>query len=251
MIRILLSGCNGKMGNVISRAVLKRDDCKIVAGIDINNEENDNFAVFDSPERVNVEADVIIDFSNPKAFESLLSFAIDKKLPVVFCTTGFSKDQVKKIKDSSKLIPIFYSRNMSLGINLIIELSKRAMNVLGDNFDVEIIEKHHNQKIDAPSGTALMIADEIAAESKNNLDYVYDRRSYRKSRSKNEIGIHSIRGGTIVGDHEIIFAGHDEIVKISHSAQSKEVFALGSINAAIFICKKPASLYNMSDLLDE
>ena len=140
---------------------------------------------------------------------------------------------------------------MSLGINLIIELSKRAMNVLGDNFDVEIIEKHHNQKIDAPSGTALMIADEIAAESKNNLDYVYDRRSYRKSRSKNEIGIHSIRGGTIVGDHEIIFAGHDEIVKISHSAQSKEVFALGSINAAIFICKKPASLYNMSDLLDE
>ena len=251
MIRILLSGCNGKMGNVISRAVLKRDDCKIVAGIDINNEENDNFAVFDSPERVNVEADVIIDFSNPKAFESLLSFAIDKKLPVVFCKTGFSMDQVKKIKDSSKLIPIFYSRNMSLGINLIIELSKRAMNVLGDNFDVEIIEKHHNQKIDAPSGTALMIADDIAAESKHNLDYVYDRRSYRKSRSKNEIGIHSIRGGTIVGDHEIIFAGHDEIVKISHSAQSKEVFALGSINAAIFICKKPASLYNMSDLLDE
>lgn len=251
MIRIILSGCNGRMGRVIAEAVLNRDDCIIEAGIDINDDDNDNFEVFNSPLAVNRDADVIIDFSNPNAFESLLKFALKKKMPIVFCTTGFSKEQVKKIRDASKIIPIFYSRNMSLGINLIIELSKKAVSVLGKSFDIEILERHHNQKLDAPSGTALMIADEISSVLENNPNYIYDRHSYRKPRNKSEIGIHSVRGGTIVGDHEVIFAGHDELLTITHSAQSKEVFALGSINAAIFLCGKPASLYSMSDLLNK
>ena len=251
MFRIILSGCNGRMGKVIAESVLNRDDCIIEAGIDINDDDNDNFEVFNSPLAVNRDADVIIDFSNPNAFESLLEFALKKKMPVVFCTTGFSKEQVKKIRDASKIIPIFYSRNMSLGINLIIELSKKAASVLGKSFDIEILERHHNQKLDAPSGTALMIADEISSVLESNPHYIYDRHSYRKPRNKSEIGIHSVRGGTIVGDHEVIFAGHDELLTIAHSAQSKEVFALGSINAAIFLCGKPASLYSMSDLLNE
>ena len=251
MVRIILNGCNGKMGKVIAKSVLDRDDCTIEAGIDINSYDNDNFEVFSSPLDVTRDADVIIDFSNPNAVEPLLEFALSRKLPIVFCTTGFSKEQVNKIKDASKVIPIFYSRNMSLGINLIIELSKKAVNVLGGDFDIEILERHHNQKLDAPSGTAFMIADEISSVLENNPHYVYDRHSYRKVRNKNEIGIHSVRGGTIVGDHEVMFAGHDEILRIIHSAQSKEIFALGSINAAIFICGKPASLYSMSDLLNE
>lgn len=251
MVRIILNGCNGKMGKVIAKSVLDRDDCTIEAGIDINSYDNDNFEVFSSPLDVTRDADVIIDFSNPNAFEPLLEFALNRKLPIVFCTTGFSKEQVNKIKDASKVIPIFYSRNMSLGINLIIELSKKAVNVLGGDFDIEILERHHNQKLDAPSGTAFMIADEISSVLGNSPHYVYDRHSYRKVRNKNEIGIHSVRGGTIVGDHEVMFAGHDEILRIIHSAQSKEIFALGSINAAIFICGKPASLYSMSDLLNE
>ena len=251
MVRIILSGCNGRMGKVIANSVLNRDDCVIEAGIDINDADNDNFEVFSSPLDVTRDADVIIDFSNPSAFEPLLEFALKKKMPIVFCTTGFSKEQVNRIKETSKIIPIFYSRNMSLGINLIIELSKKAVSVLGKSFDIEILEKHHNQKLDAPSGTALMIADEISSVLDENPHYVYDRHSYRKPRSKSEIGIHSLRGGTIVGDHEVIFAGHDELLKITHSAQSKEIFALGSINAAIFLCRKPASLYSMSDLLNE
>lgn len=251
MIRIILSGCNGKMGKVIARSVLERSDCKIVAGVDMNTNENDNFEVFKSIMEVKCNADVIIDFSHPNALDLLLNFAIKNKIPIVFCTTGFSDEQISKIKDASNIIPIFYSENMSLGISLLIELCKRAANVLGRDFDIEILEKHHNQKIDAPSGTAVMIANKIASVLGGNSHYVYDRHSYRKPRNKNEIGIHSVRGGTIVGEHEVIFAGQDELLKISHSAQSKEIFALGSINAAIFICKKTASLYDVSDLLNK
>ena len=251
MLRIMLNGCNGKMGKVIAKSVLDRDDCEIVAGVDVNADENDNFEVFKSIMEVKYDADVIIDFSNPNALDLLLNFAIKNKMPIVFCTTGFSSEQINKIKSASNIIPIFYSGNMSLGINLLIELCKRSADVLGRDFDIEILEKHHNQKIDAPSGTAVMIADEITSGLKTNSHYVYDRHSYRKPRNKNEIGIHSVRGGTIVGEHEVIFAGHDEVLKISHLAQSKEIFALGAINAAVFICKKTASLYDMSDLLNK
>ena len=179
----------------------------------------------------------------------LLKFALDKKLPIVIATTGFSEQTVEDIKKAAESIPVFYSGNMSLGINLLIELVKKAENVLGSDFDIEIVEKHHNQKIDAPSGTALMIADAISEEIDTPVQYEYDRHSRRIKRPKNEIGIHSIRGGTIVGEHDVIFAGCDEIITVSHTALSKNIFAVGSLNAARFLFGKSAGIYNMGDLV--
>lgn len=249
MVNIALTGCCGKMGHAIVKAVGERNDCKIVCGIDVFNDNSYDFNVYKGFEEIAENVDVVIDFSNPAALNGLLSFIKANKKPAVICTTGFSKEQVQQIKEASKETAIFYSGNMSLGINLLIEISKQAARVLGDSFDIEIVEKHHNQKIDAPSGTALMIADEISTELNQEPQYVYDRHSYRKKRSKNEIGIHSVRGGTIVGEHEVIFAGHDEVVTISHSAQSKEVFAIGSINAAVFLADQKPGMYDMSALL--
>lgn len=249
MTRIILNGCNGKMGRAIAQAVEGREDCEIVAGIDITPTQNDRFPVFSSIKQVDFAADVVIDFSNPASLESLLAYCKKKTMPVVICTTGFSKGQVADIHSAAKEIPIFFSGNMSLGINLLIELSKKAACVFGESFDIEIVEKHHNQKIDAPSGTALMIADALSNDTAKSTQYVYDRHSYRKARTKNEIGIHSVRGGTIVGEHEVIFAGHDEVFTLSHSAQSKEIFATGAINAAIFINGKIPGIYAMPDLL--
>lgn len=248
MTNIILCGCNGKMGQVITQAVSERDDCKIVCGVDFNT-NSDSYPVYKTFEEIKENADVIIDFSNPALLSGLLSYAKNNKTAAVICTTGFSKEEVAQINEASKDIAIFYSGNMSLGINLIIELSKKAAMVFGDGFDIEIVEKHHNQKIDAPSGTALMIADGIASVMDNEPQYVYDRHTYRKKRSKNEIGIHAVRGGTIVGEHEVIFAGHDEVLSITHQAQSKEVFAIGSINAAVFMNGKESGMYDMSDLL--
>ena len=248
MTRIILSGCNGKMGRVISDIVSKRSDSEIVCGIDINTDSSFNYPVFKSPLECDIDADVIIDFSNPAILSDLLKFSVNKKLPVVLATTGFSEEQVNSLKSASKIIPVFYSRNMSLGINVLIETAKKAAAVL-EGFDIEIVEKHHNQKIDAPSGTALMIADAVSDIIPGTANYMYDRHSQRKKRGENEIGIHAIRGGTIVGEHDIIFAGRDEIVTISHSALSKDVFAVGSVNAALFISKKQNGLYDMSDLL--
>ena len=195
-------------------------------------------------------ADVIIDFSNPAVLDDMLDYAKEHSLPCIICTTGYDEEQKAKIAEASKSVPVFYSGNMSLGINLIIELAKKAASVFGEDFDVEIVEQHHNQKLDAPSGTALMIADAVASV-KPDSEYVYDRHSYRKKRDKREIGIHSVRGGNIVGEHEIIFAGTDEVLKISHSAHSKTVFAVGALNAAVFIVGKKPGMYNMSDLLAE
>ena len=191
----------------------------------------------------------VIDFSNPAVLNGLLAYATEKKIPAVICTTGFSAEQVAQIKSASEKTAIFYSGNMSLGINLLIELAKKATQVFGCAFDVEIVEKHHNQKLDAPSGTALMIADGISEVMQQEPQYVYDRHSYRKKREKNEIGIHAVRGGTIVGEHEVIFAGHDEVLTITHQAQSKEVFAIGSINAAVYLKGKNSGMYDMSDML--
>lgn len=249
MTKIILSGASGQMGCTLSRIISERNDCTVVAGISKNSNGVGNFPIFNFPDEINVGADVIIDFSNPALLDSLLSFAIRKKMPIVICTTGFSDEQINKIKDASKLIPIFFSGNMSIGINLLIELAKKAALALGSNFDIEIIEKHHNKKIDAPSGTALMIADAINSVNGQNLNYVYERHSKREPRSHSEIGIHSIRGGTIVGEHDVIFAGKDEVFTLSHTAQSKGILAVGAINAAIFLLSKPAGLYNMSDLL--
>ena len=248
MVKILLNGCLGKMGQAVEACVNSREDVMIIAGVDIA-EGDRTYPVHTCFVDVAEDADVILDFSNPLVLDDMLSFAVEHKKPVIICTTGFSEAQVQKIKDTASVIPVFYSGNMSLGINMLIELSRMAAKVLSNSFDIEIIEKHHNQKIDAPSGTAIMIADAIAAE-KENAQYVYDRHAYRKKREKSEIGIHSVRGGTIVGEHEVIFAGHDEVVSLKHTAQSKGVFASGAVNAAVFIKDKPAGLYDMSDLLN-
>ena len=249
MIKIILCGCNGRMGKVISRCVSERDDCEIVAGVDMAGVGDGGYPVFPSPLQVPVSGDVIIDFSHPSVLDGLLEFATHHKIPVVISTTGYSEEQVKKIKAASEQIPIFFSGNMSLGINLLIELSKRAAAVLGPDFDIEIVEKHHNNKIDAPSGTALMLANAVKEEMEPPVQFVYDRHTQREKRSKQEIGIHSVRGGTIVGEHDVIFAGHDEVITLSHSAQSREVSAVGSVNAALFLAGRQPGMYQMSDLL--
>lgn len=251
MTRVIISGCNGKMGKVVAECISSRSDCEVVAGIDVMGGAAD-FPLFSSPDENLPEADVLIDFSHPSLLSPLLQLGKKRHMPLVLCTTGYSPNQVQELTDTAKEIPVFYSRNMSLGINLLIELAKKAEQVLGGSFDVEIVEKHHNQKIDAPSGTALMLADEIAAVGANKpYHYMYDRHSQRKKRDADEIGIHSIRGGTIVGEHDVIFAGHHEVITLSHSAQSKEVFASGAVNAAVFLAVQPEGLYDMSDLLKD
>lgn len=247
MIKVLLNGCLGKMGQAVESCVNERDDVMITCGVDIA-EGNKTYPVYRCFVDVEETPDVIIDFSNPLVLDDMLSFAVEKKIPVIICTTGFSEAQVQKIKDTAKEIAVFYSGNMSLGINVLIALSKMAAKVLYNSFDIEVLEKHHNQKLDAPSGTALMIADAISEEI-GDAQYVYDRHAYRKKRVHNEIGIHSVRGGTIVGEHEVIFAGHDEVVSLKHQAQSKGVFAAGAVNAAAYMKDKPAGLYDMSDVL--
>ena len=249
MTKIVICGANGKMGHVIRNIVAADKDCEIVAGIDKNTEAAD-FPVYSDFNSIKEEADVIIDFSNPALLDSLLKYSTDKKIPVVIATTGFDDEQKKQIENASKKCGVFFTYNMSLGINLLATLAKKAVNVLGDGFDIEIIEQHHNQKIDAPSGTALMLADAINEEMDQPMKYEYDRHCKREKRSKNEIGIHSVRGGTIVGEHEIIFAGRDEIITLSHSARSKEIFAVGAVNAAKHMVGKDTGLYSMKDIIE-
>lgn len=250
MTKILLSGANGKMGRVINDCISSRDDVKIVCGVDINNNVYSDFPIYKTPSQYNGKVDVIIDFSHPLALNGILDYAIKNKIPLVAATTGYSDEQIEKIKQASKIIPIFFTFNMSLGVNLLVDLAKKATSVLGDLFDIEIIEKHHNQKIDAPSGTAIMLANAINSSANDKYKYEYDRHSKRQKRDKNEIGIHAVRGGTIVGEHEVIFAGRDEIVSLKHTAMSKDIFAVGSINAAVFIKDKNAGLYDMSDMIN-
>lgn len=247
MVKILLNGCLGKMGQAVEACVNEREGVMITCGVDIA-EGDKTYPVYNCFVDVQEKPDVIIDFSNPLVLDDMLTFALDNQTPVIICTTGFSDAQVQKIKDTANKIPVFYSGNMSLGINVLIALSKMAAKVLYNSFDIEVVEKHHNLKIDAPSGTALMIADAINEEI-GDAQYVYDRHAYRKKRVHNEIGIHSIRGGTIVGEHEVIFAGHDEVVSLKHQAQSKGVFAAGAVNAAVYMKDKPSGLYDMSDVL--
>lgn len=249
MTRIILSGCCGKMGGVIQNIVANRDDATIVAGVDKYNNNMTEFPVYENISDVKEKADVVIDFSNPSLLDSLLEYGKTTKTALVIATTGYDDCQKKKIADASKDCPVFFTYNYSLGINLLATLAKKAAALLGDEFDIEIVEQHHNQKIDAPSGTALMLADAINEELDNRMKYEYDRHSKREKRTKNEIGMHSIRGGTIVGEHEIIFAGRDEIITLSHSARSKEVFAVGAVNAAVFMAGKEAGMYDMAELV--
>lgn len=251
MTNIILSGANGKMGRVITRLASEDKDCKIVAGVDISDFGENDYPVFKNFVDIDVEADVIVDFSHPSVLSGLLEYAREKKLPVIIATTGLTEEQRTSLVEYSKEIPVFFSANMSLGINLIIALAKKATAILEGNFDIEIVEKHHNQKIDAPSGTALAIADAISDTLSQTPEYVYDRHSVRKKREEREIGIHSIRGGSIVGEHQVIFAGQDETIELKHQATSKEVFAVGSIKAAKFMNGKPAGFYTMDDLIEE
>ena len=249
MTNIVICGANGKMGQTIYRCVRDRDDCKIIGGVDLNTEKYADFPIYSSVSELPEKPDVIIDYSHPSCLSSLLEYCKTHGTPVVLATTGYSDEQISEIKKAASQIPVFFSWNMSLGINLLVELAKKATAILGDKFDIEIVEKHHNQKIDAPSGTALMIANAINETRNNEMNYVYDRHSQRKKREDNEIGIHSVRGGTIVGVHEVLFAGNDETITISHSAASKTVFAEGSVNAAIFIKNKEAGLYDMNSII--
>ena len=250
MTKILLSGCNGRMGKAISEMCLKNPETMITAGFDVFTERKFNYPVFDDFNSVCEDFDVVIDFSNPKTLPDLIAYCVKNKKPAVLCTTGYSEDDIKLIDAASEKIPIFRSGNMSLGINVLILLAKRATEILSETFDIEIIEQHHNQKLDAPSGTAIMLAESIESVLGHDSTRVYDRHSVRTKRSRSEIGIHSIRGGTIVGEHEVIFAGDNETITLKHSAQSREVFAAGAIKAAIFLSSSDrAGKYTMDDLV--
>lgn len=251
MTNIILSGCNGHMGRVITRLCEQDKDVKITAGIDINDFCENEYPVYTDAEKCDVCADVIIDFSHPSALDGVLALAVKRNIPVIIATTGLSEEQRAKIAEASGKTAVFFSANMSLGINLLIALAKKATALLEGNFDIEILEKHHNKKIDAPSGTALAIADGISEVLENTPEYVFDRHSVRRKRAPREIGIHSVRGGTIVGEHSVIFAGQDEVIELKHQATSKEVFAVGSIKAAKFLKGKPAGMYSMDDLVGE
>ncbi len=249
MTSILLSGCSGRMGQAIAALAEQRDDIQIVCGVDVFTDRCCAFPVYTAFSGVKETPQVIVDFSNPAALDGLLEYSLENKVPCVLCTTGYSDEQLTAIDNAAKNVAVFRSGNMSLGVNLLIELAKTAAKVLGSDFDVEIVEKHHNRKIDAPSGTALMIADGIASARNSSPEYVYDRHSVRRKRDANEIGIHSVRGGGIVGEHDVIFAGENEVLTISHQAQSRALFAEGAVNAAVYLADKESGLYNMSDLL--
>ena len=250
MTNIMLSGCMGRMGKAITQITAETENARIVCGIDKVSGDAP-YPVYDTFANVTEEIDVIIDFSHPSNFDALLSFAKERNLPVIFATTGFSEEQKTAMQKAAEDIPVFFSANMSLGINLLIRLAKQAATILEDTFDIEIIEKHHNRKLDAPSGTALAIADEISESLKQKPEYVYDRHSVRKQRDKNEIGLHAIRGGTIVGEHDVLFAGPEEMITLSHCATSREVFAQGAVRAALFMNGKAAGFYSMNDLFAE
>lgn len=251
MVRIIMHGCNGKMGQVISRLVAEDAEAELVAGVDAWDDGHNPYPVFDRIGACTAEADCIIDFSAAAAVDGLLDYCVEKKIPCVLCTTGLSPEQLEKAKLVSEKVAILKSANMSLGINLLLKLVKKAADVLAPaGFDIEIVEKHHNLKVDAPSGTALALADSINEEMGGAYGYVYDRSGRREKRPKKEIGISAIRGGTIVGDHDVIFAGSDEVITFSHSAYSKGVFGKGAVQAAKFLAGKPAGAYDMSNVIE-
>ncbi len=251
MTRAIMHGCNGRMGQMISGLIEKDSEIELVAGIDVSDHIKNAYPVFSNINECDIKADVIIDFASSKAVDGLLDYCIKTKTPCVLCTTGLSSEQLQRIEEVSKTVAVLKSANMSLGINTLMKLLKEAAKVLAPaGFDVEIVEKHHNQKLDAPSGTALALADSINEEFDNEYEYVYDRSVRREKRPEKEIGISAVRGGTIVGDHDVIFAGTDEVITFSHTAYSRAVFAKGAIQAAKFLNGKENGYYNMSDVID-
>ncbi|MDE6566629.1 MAG: 4-hydroxy-tetrahydrodipicolinate reductase [Lachnospiraceae bacterium] len=250
MTKIIMLGCNGRMGQMITDLVAQDDEAKIVAGIDVVNNRENTYPVFTALGDCDVEADVIIDFSSANEFEVRMDYAVEKQVPIIVCSTGLSEEQLAYMRQASEKVAVLKSANMSLGINLLLKLVKEAAEKLAaEGFDVEIVEKHHNQKLDAPSGTALALADSVNEAVGGQYEYVYDRSQVRQKRGKKELGISAVRGGTIVGDHDVIFAGTDEVVTFSHTAYSRAVFAKGSIAAAKYIKGKGAGMYDMADVL--
>ena len=250
MVRAIMHGCNGKMGRVITGLISEDEGIRIVAGVDAYTAVPNEYPVFDSIEKCDVEADVVIDFSNASAVDGLLSYCRARKLPVVLCTTGLSEAQLAEVEDAAKETAVLKSANMSLGINLLLKLLQDAAKVLGPaGYDIELVERHHNQKVDAPSGTAIALADSVNEALDHQYTYVYDRSQVRQKRDKKEIGISAVRGGTIVGDHEVIFAGTDEVIEFRHTAYSKSVFGKGAVEAAKFLAGPPAGRYDMSDVI--
>lgn len=250
MVKAIMHGCNGHMGRVITDICSKDDNIEIVAGVDPFDGVPNDYPVFSSIDKCDVKADVIIDFASAKAEDALVEYCVNKQIPAVLCTTGLSEEQIDNIKNASSKVALLKSANMSLGINTMMDLLKKAANVFVEaGYDIEIVEKHHNQKIDAPSGTALALADSINEEYNNSFEYVYDRSTKREKRTNKEIGISAVRGGTIVGDHDVIFAGTDEVITFSHSAYSKSVFAKGAVEAAKFLAGKGPGLYDMKDVI--
>lgn len=252
MLNIIINGVSGRLGHTLVQVTKEHDDIYIVAGVDISAPKDNNyiFPVYTDIKTINEKADVLIDFSSPKATKTVLEYCMEKNIGAVIATTGLSNIEKQYIADASKHIPVFFTANMSLGVNLIMKLAKQAAAILEDNFDIEIIEKHHNHKVDSPSGTALVLADAINDSLKTKHDYVFGRHDSNNRRSHNEIGIHAIRGGTVVGEHDIMFFGNDEVIQITHEAHSKNVFAVGAIRAAKFIADKQPGLYDMDDLLN-
>lgn len=250
MVRVIMNGCNGKMGQVITGIAAGDEQVEIVAGIDVYDGIQNPYLVFADIKDCTVEADVIIDFSTAKAVDGLLDYVEEKKIPVVLCTTGLSEAQLNRVSEVAGKTAVLKSANMSLGINTIMKLLQQAVQVFGPaGYDVEIVEKHHNQKLDAPSGTAIALADSMNEVMDHQYEYIYDRSQRRQKRDAKELGISAVRGGTIVGEHEVIFAGTDEVIEIKHTAYSKAVFAKGAVEAAKYLAGKPAGLYNMSDVI--
>lgn len=250
MSKIILVGCNGRMGQMITGLAAEDDSVEIVAGVDIADNRINVYPVFTDITECDAKADVIINFSSPKGIEKVIDYAVDRQIPLVECSTGLSEKQTAYLKEAGKKVAVLRSANMSVGVNLLLKLVKEAAKRLADEgFDIEIVEKHHNQKLDAPSGTALALADSINEAMDNQYEYVYDRSQVRQKRGKKELGISAVRGGTIVGEHDVIFAGSDEVVTFSHTAYSRGVFAKGSLVAAKYLTGKGAGLYDMADVL--
>ena len=250
MIKLIISGCNGRMGQVVTRLAKADGGFEIAAGFDQNTAKLSDYPVYSHPLEYAGSADVVVDFSSPAALDSLLSWCKAKKVPVILCSTGYSPEQLETIKAASAEMPVFKSANMSLGINVLTTLIKRAAEIMGETFDIEIVEKHHNQKKDAPSGTAIMLADAVREGLEYEPEYIYDRSTVRRPRDKKEIGISAVRAGTIPGEHTVIFAGTDEVIEFKHTAYSREIFAAGAVKAAKFMAGITApGMYDMSDVL--
>ena len=250
MVKVIMHGCNGKMGQVITRLAAADRELAIVAGVGARAQALNDYPVFGDISECDVEADVVIDFSNAAAVDHLLDWCQEKQMPVVLCTTGLSGEQLQRVEEAAGRTAVLKSANMSLGVNLLMKLLQDAAKVLApEGFDMEIVERHHNQKVDAPSGTAIALADALNGALEGDYEYVYDRSGQRKKRDSHEIGISAVRGGTIVGEHEVIFAGEDEVIEFKHTAYSKALFAKGAVAAAKFLAGKGPGRYDMSDVI--